>query len=681
MSNTRREALLFTAISAAQLTDAMDASASRRKVLILDCCYSGAFPAGRSAKADEGVHTLERFQGKGRAVLTASDAAQYAFEGDSLSGSGSSSVFTRYLVEAIRSGEADLDQDGDIALDELYSHVYEQVIAEMPQMRPKKLENVDGRILIARNVHWTLPAHLRHAVESPIATQRLNAVEGLAYLYRVGNPVVRATVAGHLTTLADDDSRSVSAAASAVLNRSQGAVSAEDVRAAHQSPSLAGEAPPISGQATASYTEGRSTSASDDRVPRQARPARRAVRKRSQRDDADRAAGGERKVLDTIAGSHATQGDALGKAAPSVSESASSEPTKNEQATAANEFPGRTTDRTPSAAKANSVLSRPSRRVVVVAAVVRISPVGVVVAYLIARTPTSPEWVRTLSGHTGNVYSVAVTADGRIVSGSDDHTVRVWDLATGKLVRILTGHTGAVYSVVVTEDGRIVSGSSDDSVRVWDLATGRLVRTLTDHTEGVDSLAVTGDGRIVGSADNGVQVWDLATGTWIQTLTGHTKPVYEVAVTPDGTQALSGSLDDTVRVWDLASGEEVRRVDADIWGAVAVTPDGEQFLGVGLGEVYVWDLSTGEMVDTLYSDVLFIEGVAVTPDGQRVICACNDVRSGHVTVWSSATGQGVDLTGHTEEVQAVAVTSNGRQVVSGSLDDTVRVWNMPTRSE
>jgi len=92
MTNTRREALLFTAISAAQLNEAMDASPSRRKVLILDCCYSGAFPAGRSAKSDEGVHTLERFQGKGRAVLTASDATQYAFEGDDLSGAGTSSV-------------------------------------------------------------------------------------------------------------------------------------------------------------------------------------------------------------------------------------------------------------------------------------------------------------------------------------------------------------------------------------------------------------------------------------------------------------------------------------------------------------------------------------------------------------------------------------------------------------
>jgi hypothetical protein len=97
--------------------------------------------------------------------------------------------------------------------------VYEKVVAEMPQQRPKKQEDVDGRILIARNVHWTLPAHLQHALESPIAAQRLSAVEELGHLHRAGNEVVRAAVIGRLTVLAADDSRSVSSAATALLER------------------------------------------------------------------------------------------------------------------------------------------------------------------------------------------------------------------------------------------------------------------------------------------------------------------------------------------------------------------------------------------------------------------------------------------------------------------------------
>ncbi|GAA4604288.1 DNA-binding beta-propeller fold protein YncE [Actinoplanes octamycinicus] len=212
-SDTRRDSLLFSAISAEQIDRALEGCASRRKVLILDCCYSGAFPAGRLAKADEGVHTLERFQGRGRTVLTASDATQYSFEGDRTSGAAARSVFTRYLVEGLRDGSADLDGDGDITLDELYSYVHDRVVAEMPQQRPKKQDDVEGRIVIARNVGWTLPDYLRHAIDSPIAADRLAVIDQLARLYRVGNSTVRGRVREEIERLAQDDSRRVSAAA------------------------------------------------------------------------------------------------------------------------------------------------------------------------------------------------------------------------------------------------------------------------------------------------------------------------------------------------------------------------------------------------------------------------------------------------------------------------------------
>ncbi|MBK6019462.1 caspase family protein, partial [Streptomyces sp. MBT53] len=217
MSNTRRDSLLFTAISAEQIDQAMEGCVSRQKVLILDCCYSGAFPAGRLAKADTAVHALERFQGRGRTVLTASDATQYSFEGNQPQGQAAQSVFTRYLVEGLRDGSADLDGDGDITLDELYSYVHDRVVDEMPQQRPKKQDNVEGRTVIARNINWTLPSHLRNAIGSPIANDRIGALDGLAHLHRIGNETVRGAVLDEIRRLADDDSRGVSAAATAWL--------------------------------------------------------------------------------------------------------------------------------------------------------------------------------------------------------------------------------------------------------------------------------------------------------------------------------------------------------------------------------------------------------------------------------------------------------------------------------
>ena len=218
MTDTRHDQLLFTGLSASQVNEAMESSASRQNLLILDCCYSGAFPAGSTPKGDAQVHSLQRFEGRGRAVLTASDAIQYSFEGSKVSGDGSRSVFTRFLVEGLTSGEADLDGDGNIALDELYSYVHDHVIAAEPRQKPKILEDVEGRIVIAQNVHWTLPEHLRHSVESPFMEQRLAALPGLRHLHEVGNERVQAEVVRLTSGLVDDDSRKVSAAAMTLLD-------------------------------------------------------------------------------------------------------------------------------------------------------------------------------------------------------------------------------------------------------------------------------------------------------------------------------------------------------------------------------------------------------------------------------------------------------------------------------
>ncbi|WP_416986523.1 caspase family protein [Streptomyces sp. T028] len=212
-TNTRRDNLLFTSLGAEQIDQAMSSCMSRRKVLVLDCCYSGAFPAGRGSKSDTAVHALEKFQGSGRTVLTASDATQYSFEGSQVSGEAAQSVFTRYLVAGLRDGSADLDGDGNITLDELYSYVHDRVVDEMPQQRPKKQDNVEGRIVIARNINWQLPVHLQHSLGSPIAAERLAALDGLAHLFRIGNAHVRERVAEEIRRLAHDDSKAVSLAA------------------------------------------------------------------------------------------------------------------------------------------------------------------------------------------------------------------------------------------------------------------------------------------------------------------------------------------------------------------------------------------------------------------------------------------------------------------------------------
>ncbi|NEA30127.1 caspase family protein [Streptomyces sp. SID13031] len=218
MSNTKRDRLRFSALAAQDVDEAMSDSVSRQKILILDCCYSGSYETQQFAKSDSAVHTFEKLGGRGRTVLTASDSTQYAFEGSTIHGEAAQSIFTRHLVEGLRDGTADIDGDGDITVDELYNYVYDRVTAEQPNQRPKKLDQVEGRTVIAANVHWTLPVHLTAALANPLPGAREAAVGGLAELRRSGNELVRRTAIRRLEELVDDDSRSVSAAARAALD-------------------------------------------------------------------------------------------------------------------------------------------------------------------------------------------------------------------------------------------------------------------------------------------------------------------------------------------------------------------------------------------------------------------------------------------------------------------------------
>jgi hypothetical protein len=228
MTDTARDNLQFTGVRGEQIRMAMEECRSRQNVLILDCCYAGAFPAGAGIKGDAAVHALEQLGGRGSVVLTSSDAMQYSFEGNHLTETGPaalragpSSLFTRFLVEGLSTGRADLDGDGNITLDELYGYVHDRVTEEQPQQRPKKKEDVEGRILFARNVHWTVPSQISNIASGPNSVAKLTALDELRGLYDGGNNIVRQRVLEVVRVLARDDNMSVSEAANHFLAESK----------------------------------------------------------------------------------------------------------------------------------------------------------------------------------------------------------------------------------------------------------------------------------------------------------------------------------------------------------------------------------------------------------------------------------------------------------------------------
>lgn len=220
--DTERDLLDATAVTAYYVNRLMRRCRSRRQVLILDCCHSGAFD--RSAKGG-GVGTQvgigEAFagDGTGHIVLAASKATEYAFEGDEVTGSAQTSVFTGALIEGMRTGDADLDEDGYITPEELYDYVYHRVRQLSPRQTPGKwVYEQTGELILARSPRRRLPDELQAQLDETDPMIRFRAVDELASLAR-GDDAATARLANEkLEELAaSDDSFTVRRAASSAL--------------------------------------------------------------------------------------------------------------------------------------------------------------------------------------------------------------------------------------------------------------------------------------------------------------------------------------------------------------------------------------------------------------------------------------------------------------------------------
>ncbi|KAF5366324.1 hypothetical protein D9757_012929 [Collybiopsis confluens] len=300
-------------------------------------------------------------------------------------------------------------------------------------------------------------------------------------------------------------------------------------------------------------------------------------------------------------------------------------------------------------------------------------------------------WERTLHLiHVGSeVQSVAVSPNGdQVVSGSNDNTVRIWNVQTGQQIGDpLHGHTDWVTSVAFSPDGQqVVSGSFDETVRIWDVQTGQQIGDpLHGHTSQVTSVAFSPDGQQVvsGSWDHTVRIWNVQTGQQIgDPLYGHTSHVTSVAFSPDGQQVVSGSNDQTVRIWNVQTGQQIGdplRGHTNWVTSVAFSPDGQQMVSGSLDEtVRIWNVQTGQQIgDPLHGHTNSVTSVAFSPDGQQVVSGSEDKTA---RIWNVQTGQqiGDPLHGHTSLVTSVAFSPDGQQVVSGSWDHTVRIWNVQT---
>jgi len=338
----------------------------------------------------------------------------------------------------------------------------------------------------------------------------------------------------------------------------------------------------------------------------------------------------------------------------------------------------------------------------------RFSPDGTFLAagsYQIITIWNAPtgQLVKTLPAHGGPVLALAVAADGvTAYSGSQDKTIRVWNLVDGKLLRTLIQPAAVTGLAVVRGGATILSGGSDGLVRWVDATDGRECAALKGHTAAVGDLAVlpaaAGGIRVVSVSEDGTgRIWSLPPAsdpngrpkkamklseTRTIVLAGHKGPVRAVAVMPDGDAIITGGDDGTVRVWSAADGAPRSTLASGHTGpilALAIAPDGGTVLtGSADTTARLLARSDGRVLRTLASHSGPVRSVAFSRRGDRLATA--DALGG-VKIWDAATGSGVIAFGHTapsgaatQPIQKVAFHAEGG-LVSASADATLKTWS------
>ena len=589
-TDTEHQYLPTTAVGAGLLRELIDGSRARRTALWLDCCYSGAFPSGRVAKATGTVDVVAQLtaqSGRGCAVMTASTAIQYAFErgvDPHVTGSAQPSVFTDAIVRGLRTGAADLNADGLIDANELYLYVHDEVKRSTPDQTPTRNDQLVGDLYIAYSnrglpLDPALPQEIRQGLRSTMPRIRQAAVDELAELAASGNDIARDALA-QLSKHVEGD---LAQLASAALG--QAPVVTPVPKNGPPDPPVV-EPPSIPLPIAAERTRHMIKEA----IARQSgqEPPPRSILQWPEGVPSLNRAGARplRRIFDALDLSTTLAND-LGEP-ESVAFSPDSSALVVVDRGGLLHWSTSTWDGRLLRGDGKGYLKR-----------ALFNPKGDLLAAVseagvhLWRTDTWQPWA--VLGVPG-LRAVAFSPDGRhLVTVPDNDVLRVWRTSDWQQVAqtsITERHfvwAGAAYSA----DSTMIAVTWGPSILIWYPPGEPVCLDVEKKTEGFRSLAFSPDGTLLaaGSGAGVVVVWNTSDWSVHARLRGHKENVIAMAFSPDGRTLATGGVDNKIRLWDPAAGGPIKTLTGHFWWvtSLAFSPDGTMLASAGRdGMVKLW---------------------------------------------------------------------------------------------
>jgi WD40 repeat protein len=289
---------------------------------------------------------------------------------------------------------------------------------------------------------------------------------------------------------------------------------------------------------------------------------------------------------------------------------------------------------------------------------------------------------KVLKGHVLGIRALALSRDGTILfSGSNDQTVRKWDIVTGKLLHIFGNYNGTVQALALSPDEKLLFVATDKKIiRAFNLKTNKVWYTLEGQRKPPQSLVISSDGKFLysGSDNDSIRQWNLETQS-LEHIFDQSHGESILTLTKDDHKMISGSFDSHPTVWDLSSRSPLYKLQGRSnkfpHGPFALSRDDKMIYSIiPSKEVRAWDLQTGRILFTLKHPKKYIVSIALSPDEKFLYTGRSH---GIIYQWDLAKREIVQIfEGHKDAVTPLTLTPDSKTLISGAHDNTIRLWDL-----